>query len=115
MSSSYGHKNISFLVLFEMENDLIKSGEKIPSSIKIIRTDNKFDGDCRVETNGIPLTAWEVVWNFFLFARNDDNNPQYMWGFRYFKKYFDICIRDKTPHPEPEIRSKILKELREEN
>ena len=98
-----------------MSFDLIKTGEKIPGSIKIIRTDKKFDGDCRVETSGIPLTAWEVVWNFFLFARNDDNNPQYMYGFRYFKKYFDICIRDKTPHPEPEIRSKILKELREEN
>ena len=98
-----------------MSFDLIKTGEKIPGSIKIIRTDKKFDGDCRVETSGIPLTAWEVVWNFFLFARNDDNNPQYMYGFRYFKKYFEICIRDKTPHPEPEIRSKILEELREEN
>ena len=69
-----------------MENDLIKTGEKIPGSIKIIRTDKKFDGDWRVETSGIPLTAREVVWNFFLFARNDDNNPQYMYGFRYFKK-----------------------------
>ena len=50
------------------ERLLLKSGEKIPNSIRIIRTDNKFDGDCRVETNGIPLTAWEVVWNFFHFA-----------------------------------------------
>ena len=98
-----------------MSFDLIKTGEKIPNSIKIIRTDKKFDGDCRVETNGTPLTAWEVVWNFFLFARNDDNNPRYMFGFRYFSKYFEICLRDKTPHPEPEIRSKILKELRKEN
>ena len=98
-----------------MEKDLIKPGEKIPSSIKIIRTDNKFDGDFRVETNGVPLTAWEIVWNFFLIARNDDNNPRYNFGFKYFPKYFEICIRDKTPHPEPEIRSQILKELREEN
>ena len=98
-----------------MSFDLIKTGEKIPGSIKIIRTDKKFDGDCRVETSGIPLTAWEVVWNFFLFARNDDNNPQYMYGFRYFKKYFEICMRDMTPHPEPEIRSQILKELRKGN
>ena len=112
MSSNYGHKNISFLVLFEMENDLIKTGEKIPSSIKIIRTDNKFDGDCRVETNGIPLTAWEVVWNFFLFGRNDENNPRYMFGSDYGWKYLEICKRDNTPHPEPEIRSQILKELR---
>ena len=98
-----------------MENDLIKPGEKIPSSIRIIRTDKKFDGDYRVETNGIPLTAWEVVWNFFLFGRNDDNNPRYMFGFRYFRKYLEICFRDNTPHPEPEIRSQILKELREGN
>ena len=98
-----------------MEKDLIKTGEKIPNSIKIIRTDKKFDGDYRVETNGIPLTAEEVVWNFFLFGRNDDNNPRYMFGFRYFRKYLEICFRDNTPHPEPEIRSQILKELRERN
>ena len=98
-----------------LENYLANPGEKIPDSIKIIRTDKKFDGDYRVETNGIPLTAWEVVWNFFLFGRNDDNNPRYMFGFRYFRKYLEICFRDNTPHPEPEIRSQILKELRERN
>ena len=95
-----------------MEKDLIKPGEKIPSSIRIIRTDKKFDGDYRVETNGIPLTAEEVVWNFFLFCRNDGNNPQYMFGSDYGWKYLEICKRDNTPHPEPEIRSQILKELR---
>ena len=98
-----------------MENDLIKSGEKIPSSIRIIRTDKKFDGDCRIETSGIPLTAWEVVWNFFLFGRNDGNNPWYMFGSDYFWKHLEICKRDNTPHPEPEIRSQILKELSERN
>ena len=98
-----------------IENYLVKPGEKIPDSIELIRTDKKFDGDYRVETNGIPLTAEEVVWNFFLFARNDENNPRYMFGFRYFRKYLEICLRDNTPHPEPEIRSQILKELRERN
>ena len=98
-----------------MEIDLIKPGENFPSSIRIIRTDKKFDGDYRVETNGIPLTAEEVVWNFFLFCRNDGNNPQYMFGSDYGWKYLEICKRDNTVHPEPEIRSQILKELRKGN
>ena len=98
-----------------MENDLVKPGEKIPDSIKIIRTDKKFDGDYRVETNGIPLTIEEVVWNIFLFSRNDRNNPWYMFGSDYFWKHLEICKRDNTPHREPEIRSQILKELRKGN
>ena len=95
-----------------MQNDLVKPGEKIPDSIKIIRTDKKFDGDCRVETYGIPLTIDEVMWNFFLFFRNDGNNPWYRYGVDYGWTYLGICKRDNTPHPEPEIRSQILKELR---
>ena len=98
-----------------MSFDLIKTGEKIPGSIKIIRTDKKFDGDIRIDTHGVPLTAWEIVWNIFLIGRNDDNNPLYPNGFRYFLKYLEICIRDNTPYPEPQIRRQILKELREEN
>ena len=98
-----------------MENDLIKTGEKIPDSIKIIRTDKKFDGDIRIDTHGVPLTAWEIVWNIFLIGRNDDNNPRYQNGFRYFLKYLEICFHDFTPYPEPQIRRQILKELREEN
>ena len=98
-----------------MENDLIKTGEKIPGSIKIIRTYKKFDADIRIDTHGIPLTIDEIVWNIFLIGRNDDNNPLYPNGFRYFLKYLEICIRDNTPYPEPQIRRQILKELREEN
>mgnify|MGYP000338322405 CR=1 FL=1 len=75
----------------------------------------KFDGDIRIDTHGVPLTAWEIVWNIFLIGRNDDNNPLYPNGFRYFLKYLEICIRDNTPYPEPQIRRQILKELREEN
>ena len=96
-------------------NGLIRSGEKIPDSIKIIRTDKKFDGDIRIDTHGVPLTAWEIVWNIFLIGRNDDNNPRYPNGFRYFIKHIEICIRDNTPYPEPQIRQQILKELREGN
>jgi hypothetical protein len=98
-----------------LENYLANPGEKIPDSIRIIRTDKKFDGDYRVETYGIPLTINEVTWNFFLFFRNDGNNPYYRHGIDYGWKYLDICKRDNTPHPEPEIRSQILKELREGN
>ena len=98
-----------------MSFDLIKTGEKIPGSIKIIRTDKKFDGDIRIDTHGVPLTAWEIVWNIFLIGRNDDNNPLYPNGFRYFIKHIEICFRDVTPYPEPQIRQQILKELREGN
>ena len=98
-----------------VDKNLIKPGEKIPDSIKIIRTDKKFDGDIRIDTHGIPLTIDEIVWNIFLIGRNDDNNPRYPNGFRYFIKHIEICFRDVTPYPEPQIRQQILKELREGN
>ena len=98
-----------------VDKNLIKPGEKIPDSIKIIRTDKKFDGDIRIDTHGIPLTIDEIMWNIFLIGRNDDNNPRYSNGFRYFIKHIEICFRDITPYPEPQIRQQILKELREEN
>ena len=103
-----------------MENDLIKPGEKIPGSIKIIRTDKKFDGDCRIETQcrscgyGVALTTFEGMWNVLLFGRNDGNNPKYAFGPKYIQKYLEICFRN-GPKPEPEIRSQIIKELIDEN
>ena len=103
-----------------MKNDLVKSGEKIPSSIRIIRTDKKFPGDCRVETickhcgTGTALTAYAVLCNTLLFGRNDNNNPQYTNGHKFIFKYFEICNKENKLLLEPQIRGRILRELNDE-
>ena len=103
-----------------MVDDLIRPGENIPDYIKIIKTDKKFPGDCRVETVckhcgvGTPLTAYEVLCNAMLFGRNDSNNPQYRFGSRFIWKYFGICSKKNELLLEPEIRRQILQELNNE-
>ena len=59
---------------------MIKPGEKIPESIKIVKTDKKFPGDCRVETEcrhcgfRTALTAFETLCQAMLFGRNDSTS-----------------------------------------
>ena len=100
---------------------LLKPGEKIPANIKIIQTDKKFPGDCRVETEcrhcgfRTALTAFETLCQVMLFGRNDSNNPQYRFGLRYVFKYYQICFRDNCLYLEPQIRGRIIQELIEDD
>ena len=98
-------------------DELIRPNEEVPDNIKIIRTDKKFPGDCRVETEcrncgfRTALTAFETMCHVMLFGRNDSNNPQYRFGLRYVFKYFEICFRNNFVWTEFQIRGQILREL----
>ena len=99
---------------------LVKPDEEIPNSIRIIQTDKKFLGDCRVEIEcrncgfGVALTAFEVLCNMMMFGRIDGNNPRYGFGRKYIWKYFEICHGDNRLYLEANIRSRIIKELIED-
>ena len=98
-------------------DELIKKDEFCPSSIKIVRTDKKFPGDCKVETvckhcgTGTALSAVVMATNIITWGRNDNNCPSYRYGRLYILKYIEICVRNNRIYLEPEIRWQILKEL----
>ena len=105
----------------DLGKDLVRPGEKIPDSIKIIKTNKKFHGDCLIGLKcrncgfQIALTIFETLWNVMLFGRLDSNNPQYRFGLRYIFKYFEICFRNNFVYKELQIRGQILRELFDED
>jgi len=101
-----------------MNNKIVKSDEKLASTIRIERTDKNFDGDCKItykisedRMDDFAPSAAEIGHVALLIGRNDMNNPRYRWGKRYMLHYLTMLFRDNTMYWEPTIRQNLLQEL----